>query len=127
MKPCLIVNGSFTKAGNFTARTSTGEQIHVSARQMESIGMTKQEDVKFPIFGFSDIMMRNFNDANGNLKEEKEPRLETLSIFKTEAERTSAFVLENTQAITLKKAIKDAYSTAGLTEEDIAKLAAIEL
>lgn len=123
MKPAIIVNGNFSKAGNFTAITTTGESFFVKASQMESIGMASPESVKFPIFAFTDTKMRNFRDGEGNLKEVAEPRLEALSLFKTEAERAAAYALENTQNISLNKAVKEAYSAAGLTEDEVTALA----
>lgn len=128
MKNYVINNGSFTEAGNFSGYTALGERVHLYKRQMDALGWTKNEDVKFPFYVIGEV--KAFNKVDGDRKPiigadgkpEMSERLTALSAFKTREEIKQAHADSKLLDIEITKEIKAQATSAGLTEEDIKSL-----
>lgn len=124
MKNFAIHSGNFSNAGNFTGYTAMGESIFIHKAQMTSLGWTKIEDVKFPFYAIGGIKQINTRDASGNITDVKADRLQAFSVFTTKDALTSAHVDTAVLDISIKAAIKQTASAAGLTENELAGLMA---
>ena len=128
-KNYVINNGSFTASGNFSGYTALGDRIHLFKRQMESLGWTKNEEVKFPFYCIATIKQIGKLDLNGNpLVDENgvavtSDRLTALSAFKTRDEIKQAHADASLLDIEIAQEIRSQASSAGLTEESLRSLA----
>ena len=122
MKNLVINNGAFTAAGNFTGYTALGERVHIFGRQMESIGIKKDDKPTFPLFVIADLKTINKVDAEGNPTEETAQRLTALSVFAKKEELIQAHVDSNMLNVEVAKTVKSQASSAGLGEAEIAAL-----
>ena len=122
MKNLVINNGAFTAAGNFTGYTALGERVHIFGRQMESIGIKKDDKPTFPLFVIADLKTINKVDAEGNPTEETAQRLTALSVFAKKEELIQAHVDSNMLNVEVAKTVKSQASSAGLGEAEIAVL-----
>ena len=129
MKNYVINNGSFTANGNFSGYTALGERVHIHKRQVEAMGWTKQEDVKFPFFVIGTVKQIGQLDANGKplMNADGTPatadRLTALSAFKTREEIKQAHADAALLDIEIAQEIRTQASTAGLSEQAISALA----
>jgi hypothetical protein len=123
-KNFVINNGSFTAAGNFSGYTALGERVHIYKRQMEAMGATKNEDVKFPFFAIGTMKTISQLDQAGNAVGTAE-RLTALSAFKTREEIKQAHADSALLDIEIQQEIKAQASTAGLTDQAINSLLSV--
>ena len=122
MKNLVINNGAFTAAGNFTGYTALGERVHVFGRQMESIGIKKEDKVSFPLFVIADLKTINKVDSEGNPTEETATRLTALSVFAKKDDLLQAHADSSLLNVEVAKAVKAQATSAGLTEAEVASL-----
>jgi hypothetical protein len=129
MKNYVINNGSFTASGNFSGYTALGERVHIFGRQMQALGWSKQEDVKFPFYCIGTVKEigqlgadgKPLTDANGVALTSE--RLTALSAFKSREEIKQAHADNALLDIEIAQEIRTQASTAGLSESAISALA----
>lgn len=129
MKNYVINNGSFTASGNFSGYTALGERVHIYGRQMQALGWSKQDDVKFPFYVIGTVKEigqlgadgKPVTDANGVALTSE--RLTALSAFKTREEIKQAHADNALLDIEIAQEIRTQASTAGLSESAISALA----
>lgn len=129
MKNYVINNGSFTASGNFSGYTALGERVHIFGRQMQALGWSKQEDVKFPFYCIGTVKEigqlgadgKPLTDANGVALTSE--RLTALSAFKSREEIKQAHADNALLDIEIAQEIRTQASTAGLSEAAISALA----
>lgn len=129
MKNYVINNGTFTANGNFSGYTALGERVHLFGRQMQALGWSKQEDVKFPFYAIGTVKQIGQLDANGKplMNADGTPatsdRLTALSAFKTREEIKQAHADSALLDIEIAQEIRNQASTAGLSEQAVNALA----
>ena len=130
MKNYVINNGTFTTNGNFSGYTALGERVHIFGRQMQALGWTKPEDVKFPFYTIATAKEIGQLDGNGkpvvdaNGLPVTASRLTALSTFKTRDEIKQAHADSALLDIEIAQEIRSQASTAGLSEAAVNALAA---
>lgn len=129
MKNFVISSGSFSSNGNYSGRCAKAlgladksGRIFIPKQQMESLGWTKDSDVKFPFVVLASEREYNKRDAQGALTDEKFTRLTSFAAYKTAEELTAVQVMEATLDINVNKAVKEAATAAGLSEAAITDL-----
>ena len=120
-KNYVINNGSFTANGNFSGYTALGDRVHIFKRQMEALGWTSNEQVKFPFYCIGTIKTINQLDANGVVTGTSE-RLTALSAFKTREDIKQAHADSKLLDIEIQQEINAQASAAGLSESAINSL-----
>jgi hypothetical protein len=131
MRNFVINNGSFTASGNFSGYTALGERVHIFGRQMQALGWSKQEDVKFPFYAIGTIKPVGKLDDNGKpvLKTDGQPdtsdRLTALSAFKTRDEIKQAHADAALLDVEIQKEIHTQAKEAGLNEKQLEMLASV--
>lgn len=132
MKKFVINNGSFSANGNFSGYTAKGERIHLFARQMESLGISKDDDLKgkFPFYclaeeksypGRVDASGAKILNADGSWG--VKDRLTATAVFNTIEALGQAFVDEKTLDARVDKMVNEAIKSYQLDSESIAALA----
>ena len=133
MKNFAIHSGTFSAKGNFTGYTALGEQLFIHKSQMNSLGWTKQEDVKFPFYAIGGVKMIGELDASGKPAVNadgslvQKPRLQALSVFGDKTSLTQAHVDTATLDIEIKQAVSAQAKSAGLTESAIESLLSVAI
>lgn len=129
-KNYVINNGNFTANGNFSGYTALGDRVHLHKRQMESLGWTKNEDVKFPFYTIATIkQIGQLNDKGQAVMDATtglpvtQDRLTALSAFKSRDEIKQAHADSRLLDIEIEQEINAQASSAGLTSEAIKALA----
>lgn len=125
MKNYVINNGAFTTAGNFSGYTALGERVHFFKRQMEALGWTSNEDVKFPFYAIAAIKTINRVDANNVATGETDERLTALSAFKAKADILQAHADASLLDVEIAQAVRTQAADAGLSEAQIDALSAV--
>ena len=131
MRNFVINNGSFTANGNFSGYTALGERVHIFGRQMQALGWSKQEDVKFPFYVIGTIKQVGKLGADGQpvLKADGQPdtsdRLTALSTFKTRDEIKQAHADATLLDVEIQKEIHTQAKEAGLNEKQLEMLASV--
>ena len=129
MKNYVINNGSFTASGNFSGYTALGERVHIFGRQIQALGWSKPEDVKFPFYAIGTVKQIGQLDASGKpmVNADGTPatsdRLTALSAFKTREEIKQAHADSALLDIEIAQEIRNQASTAGLSESAVNALA----
>ena len=123
MKQVAILSGNWSASGNFSGYNAGGERIFVPARQMESLGITRDSKIEFPLYAL--VVSREFSrlDANGQPTEEKFTRTQAGSIFTTKEALISASNADKMLAVDTAKALQTEIKSSGLTEETFKALA----
>jgi len=101
LQTAMITSGNFANGkdqqGNFTGITHLGKQIFISKKLMESLGITKDEEMKQPFYALTGVRKINPRDENGNITVGQEvDREQVVSVFKTQEEmiKAQAFAFE---------------------------------
>jgi len=129
MKNYVINNGTFTASGNFSGYTALGERVHIFGRQIQALGWTKPEDVKFPFYCIGTTKQIGQLDASGKPMVDASgvaitsDRLTALSAFKTRDEIKQAHADSALLDIEIQQEIRNQASTAGLSEQAVNALA----
>jgi hypothetical protein len=129
MKNYVINNGTFTASGNFSGYTALGERVHIFGRQIQALGWSKPEDVKFPFYAIGTVKQIGQLDASGKpmVNADGTPatsdRLTALSAFKTREEIKQAHADSALLDIEIAQEIRNQASTAGLSESAVNALA----
>lgn len=129
MKNYVINNGAFTASGNFSGYTALGERVHLFGRQMQALGWSKPEDVKFPFYCIGTTKQIGQLDANGkpvvdaNGVAVTTDRLTALSAFKTREEIKQAHADAALLDVEIQQEIRNQASTAGLSQQAVDALA----
>ena len=126
MKNLVINNGKFTTAGNFSGYTALGERVHIFSRQMETLGWSKNEEVKLPFFAIAEIKDVDTIDANGVVTATSQ-RLTALSVFKTREEIKQAHAESAFLDIEVKQAVAEQASKSGLSQSAIDSLLSVAI
>lgn len=114
MEQLLVINnGAFTKAGNFRGYTATGKDVHIFPRQLESIGITKDTKIDFPLYALA--MDKTYGarlDKDGNPVAYADgsftmTRRTALSVFKSRADIKSAISEERTLAMEIDHEVNE--------------------
>jgi hypothetical protein len=129
-KNYVINNGNFTGNGNFSGYTALGDRVHFHKRQMESLGWSKNEDVKFPFYSIATIKQIGQLDTTGKPVMDAATglaitadRLTALSAFKSRDEIKQAHADSSLLDIEIAQEIRSQASSAGLSEVDFKALA----
>ena len=132
-----INNGSFVKStGNFTGYTAKGQRVHIYARQMESLGINKDTDLKsvLPFYCIAEEKdYSNKLDANGQPVPNPIDgslgfsRLTALSVFTTVDTLGSAIAEEFTLKGQVQNIVREKASNAGLTESQVESLLSVAI
>ena len=141
MKNYIITSATCTDNGNVSAYTSKGERIHIYARQLQSLGLTKEElgtdkekgtkpiTVDNPLFCIAEIKTFNARKddqgnsipfADGSLTMS---RLTALSVFTKKTQLIGAHVEENLLEQEIQHETTKVASSRGLTSDSVAQLA----
>lgn len=129
MKNYVINNGTFTASGNFSGYTALGERVHIFGRQIQALGWTKPEDVKFPFYCIGTTKQIGQLDGSGKPMVDASgvaitsDRLTALSAFKTRDEIKQAHADSALLDIEIQQEIRNQASTAGLSEQAVNALA----
>lgn len=123
LKNIRITSGNFTTVGNFTGYDILGERVHIYARQMESLGWKKAEDVKFPFYAVSTEKEYQKVDDAGEPTDETFTRLTATSVFKDETSLINAHVGNASTEAKIAKAIATAMRDIELTDAQVEALA----
>lgn len=123
MKQVAILNGNWSTNGNFSGYNAAGERIHIPGRQFESLGITRDSQIDFPLYAL--VVTREFSrlDADGKPTEEKFTRAQAGSIFKTKQAMIAAANADKLLAVETAKALQTEVKAAGLTEDAFKALA----
>ena len=131
-KNYVINNGNFTGSGNFSGYTALGDRVHFHKRQMDSLGWTKNEDVKYPFYSIAGMKPIGQLDANGKPAVDvitglpiTTDRLTALSAFKTRDEIKQAHADSSLLDIEIAQEIKAQASSAGLSDSAIDALQSV--
>lgn len=127
MKQTLITAGNFAGAdskGNFSGYNPAGQRIFINKKAMESLGWTKDADVKYPFYAI--VGEREFNtlDENGEPTDKTFTRLQALSVYGKKEDMITAFNSEAALAIEAKVALATTAKSSGLTEKAVDALLA---
>jgi|SRR6185436_8526348 len=128
MKNYAIQSGNFTQNGNFSGYTAKGERVFMHKNQVNALGWTKIEDVKFPFFAIGAIKQigQLKEDGTPKTKEDGSPvlvdRLQAMSVYPTQAGLIAAHVAEATLNVSIAKEVSATAKAAGLTDEAVAAL-----
>jgi hypothetical protein len=117
-----ILSGNFSKGenakGNFSGYDSEGDRIFIFKAQMEGLGIKTDADFK-PFFALVKAKPIQVRDAEGELTDVIEQRLQATAVFKTEAElynaKNSSKRLELGAMLDLQKTA----SASGLSESQM--------
>jgi len=129
MKNYVINNGTFTASGNFSGYTALGERVHIFGRQIQALGWSKPDDVKFPFYAIGTVKQIGQLDASGKPMANTDgtpatsDRLTALSAFKTREEIKQAHADSALLDIEIAQEIRNQASTAGLSEQAVNALA----
>ena len=125
MQTVAILSGNFTGSGNFSGYNAAGQRIHVPARTMESIGLTKDSKITFPLYTL--VVEREFDELNENGEPTgvKFKRQQAGSIFLNKADMINAANADKMLNIETAAALKTQATAAGLTEDAISSLLAV--
>lgn len=131
MKSLEILSGSFSNNGNFTGYTLLGRagRVFVHKNQMESLGWTKKEDVKYPFYVIGTNETYNKLDENNKPvivdgKPETFERFTASAVFKEKAALIQAKVNAISIDVEVATEVKRSAEKAGLTEADMKQLLA---
>jgi len=90
-KRYIIIDGHFSKNGNFIGITSNNEKIHIYEIQMNLLNLKSIDDVKFPLFALGTIKV--FDELTGESGDtERKPIINENGVNKT-FERLTANVV----------------------------------
>jgi hypothetical protein len=123
-----IISGDFTTAGNFSGYTALGKRVHIFKRQMDGLGWSSLDEVKFPFYTVAEEKPINKLDGNrqpvlddaGNPVTEQ--RLTATAVFETKDAITEACVEEATLGAEIKASIAKVASSKGLTQSVVDSL-----
>ncbi len=132
MKKFVINNGNFSANGAFSGYTAKGERIHIFARQMESLGINKGDDLKgkFPFYVLAkeksygarlDTNGKPIANADGTFG--VKDRLTATAIFSTIEELGQAFVDDATLEARINAMVNEAVKTYSLDSASVSALA----
>ena len=122
MQTVAILSGNWSANGNFSGYNAAGQRIHIPARQMENLGLTRDSKIEYPIYTL--VVEREFNelDEAGNPTDKTFKRLQAGSTFKTEEGMISAKNADKVLEIKAQKALVTEATSAGLTEDAVKAL-----
>lgn len=130
MRKFVINNGNFSVNGAFSGYTAKGERIHIFARQMESLGYSKGDDIEYPFYVLAeeksyaprlDANGKPIPNADGTLG--VTDRLTATAIFKTIEKLGQAFVDDATLDARIDAMVNDAVKSYKLDSASVGALA----
>lgn len=122
MQTVAILSGNFTGSGNFSGYNAAGQRIHVPARTLETIGLTKDSKITFPLYAL--VVEREFDELNadGEPTGVKFKRNQAGSIFLNKADMINAANADKMLNIETAAALKTQATAAGLTDDAVASI-----
>lgn len=132
-----IASGSFTEAGNFTAKNKKGIRYHIPKRMLDALDIKENSDISFPLHAYSvvsEIGVRNPNavqddkgqwtdvitgDACNEFLEERVLRAEITAIYKSRQEYIDDEIDDSMESVEIAKGIEDRAKKVGLNEEAV--------
>jgi len=135
MNSYSIISGGFATGpnaqGNFSGYTALGKRVHIFKRQMEALGWTTNEDVKFPFYAIAEVKTITKLDANRQPVIDEltgqavtSERLTATAVFQEKDSIVEACVEEATLSAEIKQSIAKAASSKGLTQSMVDSLVA---
>lgn len=130
MNSYRIISGGFTTAGNFSGYTALGKRVHIFKRQMDSLGWSANEEVKFPFYAIAEEKTIGKLDANRNpvVDDAGNPvtdtRLTATAVFTDKTNIIEACVEEATLGAEIKESIAKQATSKGLTQSVVDSLVA---
>jgi hypothetical protein len=130
MNSYRIISGAFTTAGNFSGYTALGKRVHIFKRQMDSLGWSTNEEVKFPFYAIAEEKTIGKLDANRNpvVDDAGNPvtdtRLTATAVFADKTNIIEACVEEATLGAEIKESIAKQATSKGLTQSVVDSLVA---
>ena len=130
MNSYRIISGGFTTAGNFSGYTALGKRVHIFKRQMDGLGWSTNEEVKFPFYAIAEEKAIGKLDSNRQpvLDEQGNPvteqRLTATALFDSKDAITEACVEEATLGAEIKASIAKQATSKGLTQSVVDSLVA---
>jgi hypothetical protein len=141
MKNYIITSATFTGAGNVSAYNTKGERVHIYARQLTNLGLTKEmlgtdkeQGTKpitpdNPLFCIAEMKTFHarkddkgepipFSDGTFSMK-----RLTATAVFTKKTQLISAHVEENLLEQEIQHETNKVASSRGLTSDSVAQLA----
>lgn len=125
MQTVAIISGNFTGSNNFSGYNALGKRIHVPARQLENLGITKETKIQFPLYAV--VTEREFDvlDDSGNPTGEKFKREQAGSIFKTKEEMINAVNADKLLTIEAHADLQSKAKASNLTEDAMSALLSV--
>ena len=135
MKNYIITSGQLTAQGNLTGYTSKGIRIHVFARQLNALGLTKDSLEKTPISPSNPLFcIADEKSYNAKKDDQGNPipfedgsttmvRLTALSIFQKKEQLISAHAEESLLDAEITHEINTLATARGLTSDAVAQMA----
>jgi hypothetical protein len=130
MNSYRIISGAFTTAGNFSGYTALGKRVHIFKRQMDSLGWSANEEVKFPFYAIAEEKPISKLDANRNPVVDEngnavtDQRLTATAVFADKTNIIEACVEEATLGAEIKESIAKQATSKGLTQSVVDSLVA---
>lgn len=117
MQTVAILSGNFTGANNFSGYNASGKRIHIPARQLESLGITKESKIQYPLY--ATVVEREFDvlDDSGNPTGEKFKREQAGSIFLNKADLINAVNADKVLALEAHADLQAKAKASNLTED----------
>lgn len=126
-----IVSGNFSKNGNYSAYDEDNERYYIHKRLMESLGWSKDADVKLPFWTKAGTREFNTLDENGEVQLDvngnavKFQRLQILSVYKSREAMIESAINKASVDIEIHAGIQAKASVAGLSQKSIDALASL--
>jgi hypothetical protein len=119
-----ILSGKFTDGNNFSGYPVTGKRVHIPARQLEAIGITKDSKITFPFYCL--VEEREFPklDADRNPTGETFKRIQACSTFLEEDAMIDATDSNRRFAIKREQKFRALATSIGVTTEELTALSA---
>lgn len=130
MQKFVINNGNFSANGAFSGYTAKGERIHIFARQMESLGYSKGDDIDYPFYVIAekksyaprlDASGKPIANADGTLG--VTDRLTATAIFKTIDKLGQAYIDDATLDARIDQMVNNAVQSFKLDASAVGALA----
>ncbi len=119
MQTIRIISGKFTGNGNFSGYNAAGNRIHVPARLMETIGLSVDSKIQFPLYAL--VVEREFSsvDVNGQPTGEKFKRSQAGSIFLDQQSMIDAVNGDKLLSLEAEEQLVSTAKSKGLSQKSI--------
>ena len=122
MKTRTLTSGNFSANGNFSGYDASGERWFVHGRAMQTLGMEKDADLKFPLYAIVTEREIQSRDENGELSDTMVIRKQATAVFKTIGELVGAVNADVALDIAIKADLEATVSKSGLSDASVKAL-----